>query len=127
MRLRGDINVLLLGDPGTAKSQLLKFVEKVSGFVEKANPRREGVSEALLGRFLLEKSCLTLELPLNSIQVSPIAVYTSGKGSSAAGLTASVQRDSTTVSSSGTKVREDRRTSWKIPPLITFLSFLSLI
>lgn len=59
MRLRGDINVLLLGDPGTAKSQLLKFVEKVS----------------------------------------PVAVYTSGKGSSAAGLTASVQRDPTTVSS----------------------------
>ncbi|KAI9744168.1 MAG: minichromosome maintenance protein 5 [Claussenomyces sp. TS43310] len=56
MKLRGDINVLLLGDPGTAKSQLLKFVEKAS----------------------------------------PIAIYTSGKGSSAAGLTASVQRDQST-------------------------------
>ncbi|CEI87889.1 Putative DNA replication licensing factor mcm5 [Rhizopus microsporus] len=56
MRLRGDISVLLLGDPGTAKSQLLKFAEKVA----------------------------------------PIAVYTSGKGSSAAGLTASVIRDPNT-------------------------------
>lgn len=53
---RGDINILLLGDPGTAKSQLLKFVENVS----------------------------------------PIGVYTSGKGSSAAGLTASVIRDAST-------------------------------
>ncbi|KAJ1960453.1 minichromosome maintenance protein 5 [Dipsacomyces acuminosporus] len=62
MRLRGDINVLLLGDPGTAKSQLLKFVEKsqLLKFVEK---------------------------------VSPISIYTSGKGSSAAGLTASVIKD----------------------------------
>ena len=53
MRLRGDINVLLLGDPSTAKSQFLKFATRVA----------------------------------------PVGVYTSGKGSSAAGLTASVVRD----------------------------------
>merc|ERR1712217_590242 len=52
-RMRGDINILLLGDPGTAKSQFLKFSEKAA----------------------------------------PIAVYTSGKGSSAAGLTAAIVQD----------------------------------
>ena len=56
MKLRGEINILLLGDPSTAKSQLLKFVERCS----------------------------------------PIAVYTSGKGSSAAGLTAAVLKDAAT-------------------------------
>jgi DNA replication licensing factor MCM5 len=53
LRLRGDINVLLLGDPSTAKSQFLKFVSKAA----------------------------------------PVGVYTSGKGSSAAGLTASVVKN----------------------------------
>eukprot|EP01056_Protomagalhaensia_sp_Gyna25_P005769 Protomagalhaensia_sp_Gyna_25__5768@NODE_839_length_2526_cov_6_081222_g661_i0_p1_GENE_NODE_839_length_2526_cov_6_081222_g661_i0NODE_839_length_2526_cov_6_081222_g661_i0_p1_ORF_typecomplete_len802_score160_18MCM/PF00493_23/5_6e94MCM_lid/PF17855_1/2_1e29MCM_OB/PF17207_3/2_4e26Mg_chelatase/PF01078_21/1_4e06Sigma54_activat/PF00158_26/0_0021MCM_N/PF14551_6/7_2MCM_N/PF14551_6/4_2AAA_5/PF07728_14/0_0087AAA_3/PF07726_11/0_017AAA_2/PF07724_14/0_016RuvB_N/PF05496_12/0_02Sigma54_activ_2/PF14532_6/0_051DUF39 len=51
--LRGDIHLLLLGDPSTAKSQILKFVERTA----------------------------------------PVAVYTSGKGSSAAGLTAALVRD----------------------------------
>ncbi|CAD6188120.1 unnamed protein product [Caenorhabditis auriculariae] len=51
--LRGDINVCLVGDPSTAKSQVLKTVE----------------------------------------EFSPRAIYTSGKASSAAGLTAAVVKD----------------------------------
>eukprot|EP00792_Barthelona_sp_PAP020_P007995 TRINITY_DN3187_c0_g1_i2.p1 TRINITY_DN3187_c0_g1~~TRINITY_DN3187_c0_g1_i2.p1 ORF type:complete len:716 (+),score=171.52 TRINITY_DN3187_c0_g1_i2:35-2182(+) len=54
LRVRGDINILLLGDPSTAKSQFLKFTH----------------------------------------HVAPISVYTSGKSSSSAGLTATVIRDS---------------------------------
>lgn len=77
MRLRGDINVLLLGDPGTAKSQLLKFVEKVSSLLCSRPDRASQL--------------------IKNDQVAPISVYTSGKGSSAAGLTASVQRDPQTV------------------------------
>ncbi|KRW99547.1 P-loop containing nucleoside triphosphate hydrolase [Pseudocohnilembus persalinus] len=53
INLRGDLNVCVVGDPSTAKSQFLKYV---SNFL-------------------------------------PRSVYTSGKASTAAGLTASVQRD----------------------------------
>lgn len=56
-KIRGDINVLLLGDPGTAKSQVLKYIEKTAHR----------------------------------------AVFATGQGASAVGLTASVRRDPLTA------------------------------
>ncbi|ORY94529.1 MCM2/3/5 family-domain-containing protein [Syncephalastrum racemosum] len=52
-QIRGDINILMLGDPGTAKSQFLKYVENTAHR----------------------------------------AVFTTGQGASAVGLTASVHKD----------------------------------
>lgn len=52
-RIRGEIHVLMIGDPGTAKSQLLQYASRIA----------------------------------------PRGLYTTGKGSSAAGLTAAVIRD----------------------------------
>jgi replicative DNA helicase Mcm len=51
--IRGDSNILIIGDPGTAKSQLLQYVSKIA----------------------------------------PRGLYTSGRGSTAAGLTAAVIRE----------------------------------
>ncbi|ODV59095.1 MCM DNA helicase complex subunit MCM6 [Ascoidea rubescens DSM 1968] len=53
IKLRGDINVCIVGDPSTSKSQFLKYV----------------------------------------CEFAPRAIYTSGKASSAAGLTAAVVKD----------------------------------
>lgn len=55
-RIRGDIHLLIIGDPGTAKSQTLQFAARVA----------------------------------------PRSVYTTGKGSTAAGLTAAVVREKNT-------------------------------
>jgi len=55
-RVRGDINVLICGDPGTAKSQFLKYITKCA----------------------------------------PRAVFTTGQGASAVGLTVSVQKSQVT-------------------------------
>ena len=55
--IRGDINILLLGDPGTAKSQVLKYIENTAHR----------------------------------------AVFATGQGASAVGLTASVRRDPLTA------------------------------
>lgn len=68
-RFRGDINVLLVGDPGTSKSQILQ----------------------VRGPFFLDLFGLSYRQYVHKI--APRGVYTSGKGSSAVGLTAYVTRD----------------------------------
>lgn len=55
INLRGEVNTLLVGDPGTAKSQMLQYVSRIA----------------------------------------PRGLYTSGRGTTAAGLTAAVLRDKT--------------------------------
>ncbi|WP_266079512.1 minichromosome maintenance protein MCM [Haladaptatus caseinilyticus] len=52
-RIRGDLHMLLIGDPGTGKSQMISYIQ----------------------------------------HIAPRSVYTSGKGSSSAGLTAAAVRD----------------------------------
>lgn len=71
IRLRGDINVCIIGDPSVSKSQFLKVCTITAAPIH---------LECLLWKQYL-------------VNLVPRAVYTSGKASSAAGLTASVAKD----------------------------------
>jgi DNA replication licensing factor MCM2 len=60
-RLRGDINVLLLGDPGTAKSQFLKYVEKTATRAVYTTGARPGLFGVLLVAAVLWCSCCGMQ------------------------------------------------------------------
>lgn len=79
--LRGDVNVCIVGDPSTAKSQFLKYVSKLAsaGSCRERQHWRIWMCTSVRFRHVEE--------------FSPRAVYTSGKASTAAGLTAAVVRD----------------------------------
>lgn len=98
LKIRGDVHICLMGDPGVAKSQLLKHIGHVS-------PRAvytTGAPPAPLCRVLLSQ-----KLSEGCEQRRARA----GKGSSGVGLTAAVQRDPTTsefVLEGGALVLADR-------------------
>ena len=83
MQLRGDINVCIVGDPSTSKSQFLKYVfPSVLPFNCLSPTRFPWPGPEPFCRYITS--------------FLPRAVYTSGKASSAAGLTAAVVKDEET-------------------------------
>ena len=84
MKIRGDINVCLMGDPGGTPPPL-------------AAPRRSSSSSLPLASPLPPRRAVAKSQLLKHIStVAPRAVYTTGKGSSGVGLTAAVIRDGAT-------------------------------
>ena len=63
----GNINICLMGDPGVAKSQLLCYIDNIA-------PRSESIHSSLISYLLSGQ-------------------YTTGRGSSGVGLTATVMKD----------------------------------
>jgi DNA replication licensing factor MCM5 len=93
---KGDINVLMLGDPSTAKSQFLKFTSKTVQ-TPPASPNPLPIAHhSLIHRITAQLFALFVSGGDCDAAQAPISVYTSGKGSSAAGLTASVNKDNST-------------------------------
>ncbi|RYG52929.1 hypothetical protein EON67_00015 [archaeon] len=88
--IRGDINILMVGDPSTAKSQVCMHRACPRACVVYGETLPEAAPRA---RTWLPLSVVSPQLLRFVLNIAPLAINTTGRGSSGVGLTAAVTND----------------------------------